>query len=138
VLKTTVLHIFSLIIIVSMFFQTMKFSYLVVEFITNNEAFTEKYCANKKKPELKCNGKCHLNKEVKKTTESNKSLPSEKSENRNFLVEILFYQESKILHTFVYFLAINKKINFYYLNRYNPIFTTKLFHPPQNILLIKL
>jgi hypothetical protein len=114
----------------------MKFSYLVVEFITNNEAFTEKYCANKKKPEIKCNGKCHLNKEVKKTTESNKSLPSEKSENRNFTLEILFYQETKIYNSLVSFSVKDNTINAFYLNSYNPIFTNKLFHPPKYILFL--
>jgi len=135
-LKTTVLHIFSLILIISMFFQTIKFSYLVVEFTTDNKAFTEKYCSNKSKPELKCNGKCHLNKDVEKTSESNKPLQSEKSENRNFPIEILFYQETKVVNPFVYYLAENKNISSFYLNRYNAIFTTKLFHPPQNILFL--
>ena len=117
-----------------MVFQTMKFSYLVVEFTTNNKAFTEKYCTNKTKPELKCNGKCHLNKEIKKISESNKPLQSEKSENRNFPIEILFYQETKIFHSLFSFLVKDKTINAFYLNKYNPIFTNKLFHPPQNIL----
>lgn len=133
-MKKIYLHFFSVVIIVSMFFQTMKFSYLVVEFTTNNKAFTEKYCANKTKPELKCNGKCHLNKEIKKTSESNKPLQSEKSENRNFPIEILFYQETKIFHSLVSFIVKDRTINAFYLNRYNPIFTNKLFHPPQNIL----
>jgi hypothetical protein len=119
-----------------MFFQTMKFSYLVVEFTTNNKAFTEKYCSNKNKPELKCNGKCHLNQEVTKTSDSNKPLPSEKSESRRLPVEILFYQETKIYDALVSFLIKDKTINSFYLNRYNPIFTTDLFHPPQNILFL--
>ncbi|WP_396189319.1 hypothetical protein [Flavobacterium sp.] len=133
-MKKIYLHFFSVVIIISLFFQSTKFSYLVVEFITNNKAFTEKYCSNKTKPELKCNGKCHLNKEVKKNSDSNKPLQTEKSENRNFPVEILFYQETKLIYSFFYFLAKNKKINAFYLNRYKAIFITKLFHPPQILL----
>jgi hypothetical protein len=120
-----------------MFFQTMKFSYLVVAFTTNNKAFTEKYCANKTQPELYCKGKCHLNKEVSIISESSASLPAEKSASRFLPLEILFFQEVKVWNGFVSFLAISKKINSFYRNRYSAIFITKLFHPPQNILFLR-
>jgi hypothetical protein len=119
-----------------MFFQTMKFSYLVVEYATNNKAFTEKYCSNKSQPELHCNGKCHLDQEVSKISASSSSLPAEKSAFRFFSLEILFYQEVKVWNGFVSFLGIDKKTNSFYLNSYSAIFITKLFHPPQHILFL--
>jgi hypothetical protein len=33
---------------------------IFVEYISDVEAFTEMYCENKDKPEMECNGKCHL------------------------------------------------------------------------------
>jgi hypothetical protein len=120
-----------------MFFQTIKFSYLVVAFTTNNKAFTEKYCANKSQPEMNCKGKCHLDQEVSKISESSPSFPFEKSASRFFSLEILFFQEVKVWNGFVSFLAIDKKINSFYLNNYSAIFITKLFHPPQNILFLR-
>ena len=47
-----------------MFSQSLKFSYLVYEYNTNNKAFTEKCCKNIDKPAIKCNGKCHLKNEL--------------------------------------------------------------------------
>lgn len=33
---------------------------------SNKAYFTEKFCVNKAKPQMKCQGKCHLNKTLKK------------------------------------------------------------------------
>ncbi len=39
---------------------------------SNDQAyFTENFCVNKKKVELKCNGRCHLKKQISGQTENN-------------------------------------------------------------------
>lgn len=57
-------NIFSLILILLFSFTILIFqfrlSFYVLEYSLDNQTFTEKYCENKDKPELKCNGKCHL------------------------------------------------------------------------------
>ncbi len=40
----------------------------------NKEAITEKYCVNKEKPELQCNGHCYLEQKMKQE-EKNASFP---------------------------------------------------------------
>lgn len=35
------------------------------DYLLNTKYITENFCVNKEKPKLKCNGKCHLAKELK-------------------------------------------------------------------------
>ena len=43
----------------------------VLEYVVNYDYIVNELCENKLKPELKCNGKCHLTKELAKASESN-------------------------------------------------------------------
>lgn len=55
----------------------MRFSYFAYQYHFNNKVFTENYCVNKDKPELKCNGKCELAKLAKaaeKQEQNNKNI----------------------------------------------------------------
>lgn len=40
---------------------------IIVNFKLNQQIITNQFCINKDKPELHCNGKCHLTKELKKS-----------------------------------------------------------------------
>ncbi|CAG5078742.1 hypothetical protein [Parvicella tangerina] len=80
----------ALIYIGGMCYQVGYFAY----FKANQDAIAEKYCVNKAKPEMHCNGHCHLQKELKNTqifaedderNESNEQLPQLEL---NFLVAI--------------------------------------------------
>ncbi|WP_179348689.1 hypothetical protein [Winogradskyella pacifica] len=52
-----------------------------MHFKLNQKAIIEQFCINKSKPELQCNGTCHLTKELQETEDT----PSEKIINtRNF------------------------------------------------------
>lgn len=46
-------------------------TYSILDFSLNNADFTEKYCENKDKPVLKCNGKCELAKIAKAIEKQN-------------------------------------------------------------------
>ena len=103
------------------------FSQLVVvgKFLYNQDFIAANLCENIDKPELQCNGKCHLKKELKKDTEehhSDKVLTSE---------TILFFQENNIeikLDEPSYFI---KKQNFtHYLGKELSEFNGSIFHPP--------
>lgn len=53
----------------------------------NQEYIAKNLCENRDKPELKCNGKCHLAKELKKAAEKEKEPASNTTEK----VEIIFF-----------------------------------------------
>lgn len=43
---------------------------ILIEYLVDIEAYTAKYCENTDKPEIECNGKCHLSKELAKDQEN--------------------------------------------------------------------
>ncbi|MGO3183849.1 MAG: hypothetical protein ACTIJ9_13565 [Aequorivita sp.] len=47
---------------------------IIVHFKLNQQSIENKYCINKNKPELKCNGKCYLNKELKESKKSDSKM----------------------------------------------------------------
>ena len=110
-----------------MFFQTMKFSYLVVEFTTNNKAFTEKYCSNKNKPELKCNGKCHLKAELAKASKEN--IPASQ-ESKNIVILDLLFLETLSEFKFNKLYVEKQKVSIAYSRLYFRLHSTGIFHPP--------
>lgn len=119
----------------SIFFQSLKFSFLVYEYFNNNSAFTEKYCENKDKPELKCNGKCHLKKESTLNTSQENPISKDKKITTD-TIEFLFYQEIKTYAFRTDFCFLNKFINSNYTNLYAHLITNSSFHPPQNLLFL--
>jgi hypothetical protein len=56
-------------ITISILCFNLKTAILQFEYSFFNESFTEQFCENKAKPELKCNGKCHLKKISKEQNE---------------------------------------------------------------------
>ncbi|MBK6526570.1 MAG: hypothetical protein IPG07_14110 [Crocinitomicaceae bacterium] len=54
----------TLIFSTGLIYQTLT----VVNFYFNRAEITEKYCVNKEKPEKKCHGKCHLEKQLTVST----------------------------------------------------------------------
>ena len=99
-------------------FNTLRVSYMFMSYKLDPIGFIENYCVNKDKPELHCNGKCHL-KKVSQSSDNEK----EAVKFLNYEV-LLFHQliEDYQIHTFVF---IPKKKTFNYLNLYR--FNYKLF-----------
>ncbi len=56
----------------------------------NKTAITKKYCENKAKPKLQCDGKCHLKKQLKKEEKREKSPFSENTKEQ----EVQFFAEA--------------------------------------------
>lgn len=103
----------------------------------NQEYIAKNFCENKNIPEKKCNGKCHLTKQIKKIeqTEDNKnksSAPTLKSE-----VEFLYDFISSIPNNYVfsntsYLLFVSsKKSKILFSKVVTPLpYLDATFHPP--------
>jgi hypothetical protein len=63
----------------------------VMGYIINYDYIIKELCENKAKPELKCNGKCHLMSELAKASENEKPISTKKTGSTE--TEILFFQE---------------------------------------------
>jgi hypothetical protein len=59
-----------------MLLQTLGQEVLVVDYQLNKARITALYCINKARPQLHCNGKCHLAKQLRKADDTEKKAPN--------------------------------------------------------------
>jgi hypothetical protein len=103
----------------------------VVEYIVNYDYIAKVLCENKAKPALKCNGKCHLMKQLAKESESEKPLfPNKKAPQE---VEVLFYQNIDFQCCNVFPVAVATSTTSNYINLYSFEEINVIFHPPLSI-----
>ncbi len=101
----------------------------VFEYIVNYDFIIKELCENKEKPELACNGKCHLMKELAKANDSDKPLSTDKKEANKQPIEVLFLEKFPVdFQLFTY--REEKKINSFYSNLYQNTTTFSTFHRP--------
>lgn len=100
-----------------------------VDYVVNYDYITKVLCENKAKPELKCNGKCHLMKELAKASEEEKPISSDKKTS-HFEMEILFLQQLPEFEYNYVALFLKSHINSSYSDLYSYVNTTAIFHPP--------
>lgn len=99
----------------------------VLEYIINYDYIVAELCENKAKPEMHCNGKCHLKKELAKASEAEKPLSQKKVQVSES--EVLFFQD------LVYFnprlkVSVITSNTFIYTNLYFYQDGYSCFHPP--------
>lgn len=85
-------------------------------------------CVNKDKPELQCNGKCHLKKKLTKASNSENG----HEKNQSFSIEhsIVYFQNTQIDYMLFFPKEQQLKINSLYNHIYNYHYTNSVFHPP--------
>ncbi|WP_353120788.1 hypothetical protein [Myroides odoratus] len=99
----------------------------VVEYVVFYDYIKNELCVNKDKPELKCNGKCHLTKELAHAsdTDADKS----KTHFASAEIQLIYYQAIEVINcTFVtpYFTKVVINIE----DHYRFSFSNLLFRPP--------
>lgn len=104
---------------------------IIVDFNINQDYIAEVLCINKDKPEMKCNGKCHLKKELKKTEDPVENPKTEFVQLRN---EILYYQHPQ--KTIRDIILAEPKSKFITTNSdcYKSDYVSNIFHPPKIII----
>jgi hypothetical protein len=115
------------IVIALVFF--LKPIFPVIEYVVNYDYITKTLCVNKAKPQMQCNGKCHLMKELAKATESEKPISSDKKQ----LVqesEVLFLETIPSFVWADFFTNPTQKINANYSNLYSFLNSCVVEHPP--------
>lgn len=118
---------FVIILVVVMFLKPIL---PVLDYIINYDFIVKELCENKSKPEIKCNGKCHLVKELAKASEDDKPTNPSKKNNSKQEIEVLFFQEIKsFVIEQIYFHNINF-IGDNYANFYFHKASCSVFHPP--------
>lgn len=101
----------------------------LIDYAVNYKYIATVLCENKAKPELQCNGKCHLMKSLGKNAETDSSQPVEKKTNTSEK-EVLFYEESCRYCNRSWIVEEEPKLNYEYLNLYAYLNPNFLFRPP--------
>ena len=98
-----------------------------IHYAVRKKFIIEEYCVNKPVPEKQCNGKCHLEKQVKKSVEDPKQndmpLPSEREKE-----EILKYLAAGYADENLF--QVERTAVSGYLGSYSFDFVSSIFHPP--------
>ena len=101
----------------------------VIEYALNYNYIAKVLCVNKAKPQMHCNGKCHLMKEMAKESESEKPISSDKKSGASEK-DILFFQVIQPFESLQGFYPATPKINRSYSNLYSYLNSNAVFHPP--------
>ena len=102
----------------------------VVDYVVNYDYISKVLCENKAKPELKCNGKCHLMKELAKASEDEKPINSDKKDNSKQEIELLFCNEVTEINFRQICFHNKTSIGDNYANLYFHKVSCSVFHPP--------
>ena len=107
-------------------FQSTSKLFIVAHYALNKDFIAKNLCENKAKPQMHCNGKCHLKKQLQKEDKKEGSVPVSSKE--KFEIQ-LFSEKQSILNS----VTINSKQDAsfcYFFNIYNNHLSS-VFHPPQ-------
>lgn len=102
----------------------------VLDYVINYEYISTQLCENIEKPQLKCNGKCHLAKELAQAYENEKPLNSDKKQNFKIEIEVLFCESISNYNATAFLNFESNEPNSFYQNLYHSEVTTSIFHPP--------
>lgn len=100
----------------------------MVDYIVNYDYISTQLCENKEKPELECNGKCHLKKELAEVAKNENPKSNEQKVN-SISLEILFCDRITS-YSFLSSITVTKKISTLYNCTYFRLNSTSIFHPP--------
>ena len=115
------------ILMLGLIIQVLSSSLIVLNYEVNTSYIIENFCENTDKPELECNGKCHLNKQIKQDTENKEEAPATTNET---LTLVLATQE---IQSFEFNFAdseLNLRNSLYLEGNYSNHLQS-IFHPPQ-------
>lgn len=110
-------------------FMLLKPVLPVIDYVVNYEYITKVLCVNKAKPKLQCNGKCHLMKELAKTSENQTPISSNKKIASHEL-EVLFFEEIKSFNIRYIYFDKNQFLNTNYSDLYSYLNSDSVFRPP--------
>jgi hypothetical protein len=121
----------NVILIVASLIMLTKPLWPVVEYVVNYDYIVNVLCENKDKPEMHCNGKCHLTKELAKEAGAEDKNPFNSKTSKTEIPQFII-SENISEYTFASATKITSFKNIGYKPNLNSsLFTSKILHPPQ-------
>ena len=103
----------------------------VVDYLVNYDYIVETLCENKDRPEMNCNGKCHLSKELAKEAGNDGKNPLSGKTSKSEIPQIIISEHiSEFLFKSEPELATPEEIG-YKSVFHTSLFTSKILHPPR-------
>lgn len=114
----------SIVLLISISCQLLCNCVVIIGYELNKKYITEKFCENKNKPALHCNGKCHLKKQLAKQNQDQKNNTSNPKEN----FELIYCQPLSVATFDNSYFIIKHYSNFSPGNII--LVNNEVFHPP--------
>lgn len=103
----------------------------VVDYLVNYDYIVETLCENKDRPEMNCNGKCHLSKELAKEAGNDDKNPLSGKTSKSEIPQIIISEHvSEFLFLSGSEPATTEEIG-YKSVFYTSLFSSKILHPPR-------
>lgn len=122
--------ILSLLLIAIILFNSLRVSFTYVYYFADTASFIERLCENKDKPEMQCNGKCHLKKVTQNNNTNDDKVPFKEIDFK----EVILYVVQQVSFNFINFTVKKKDIS-NYNNLYAYSLISTLYHPPEFLFL---
>lgn len=100
----------------------------LLEYAAFYDYIKNELCENKDAPELQCNGKCHLAKQIVKAGDSENG--SEKNQSFSIEISIVYLQDTNLNYSFFSLKEQRLKVTSLYSNIYKYNYIDTIFHPP--------
>jgi hypothetical protein len=113
-----------ILLFVGLLLQSFSKSLIMLEFRVNRDYIAEVLCVNKDKPQLQCNGKCHLKKQLEKDNEPARNGTSAKERYEVIFINALTSPNLAPLDA-------GAALTAYYQDKMPLAPTHAFFHPPQ-------
>lgn len=107
----------------------LKPAFPVLEYFVNYDYIVKELCVNKAKPELHCNGKCHLAKELAKASDTDSTNATDKKVVAQ-QYEVVYFQEIQPITFSFNTTEFNAPVLNSYTNNYIHLGADLTFHPP--------
>lgn len=121
------MHKTGFILLLVWMFYILRPVYPYLEYALNKDYITKVFCINKDKPELKCNGKCHLNQQIKNQEKQNKehSVPAQ-FHIENIILYFTGNEKLNLIHAY----HVDMEFNSAYHFNYSYLTVGSIFRPP--------
>lgn len=100
----------------------------LMEYAVNYDYISTTLCVNKSKPELHCNGKCYVSKELAKTNDSDSSPLNKTKNSGQKVLDICTLPEIAVVQKAEKFFSSD--FSFLYETAYSFLFLKHIFKPP--------
>ncbi|MGV3767741.1 MAG: hypothetical protein ACO1NW_16515 [Chitinophagaceae bacterium] len=126
-MQSSIKHIASAYLLLLLLLKLMALPVVCLEFRINQEYIAANLCENKDKPAMHCHGKCHLAKQIEKTTE----VPGQQQHKSNTIsIGPDFFQEQSVV-SLKYIAETLPVVRILFQdNRALQGFAGAVFHPP--------